>query len=268
MACLLDRRATLARQGPLPLQGAVGVIGEVTWRRRSVVVRGWTHSADLGLGFDDRVPLPAGPGSFVLDLVRPARRANLFVRAGDGLACHVLTAPSRLHELSALLRALPEALVEVAREWRALVRFLGTGDPTASARLRHRFGLMSDAIQVPAFPTDFFKGDDRTYPIARCPVVVIPVHDAAEDLARLVAVLPSSLPADARVVVVDDGSTDPRIARLLAELGAVLGDRLAVLRHDRSYGFVAAANAGLSHATATGTGHAVLLNSDTIPPPD
>jgi hypothetical protein len=85
--------------------------------------------------------------------------------------------------------------------------------------------------------------------------VVVPTHDTRElTLACLRALVPD-LPADAEVVVVDDGSSDATDAAIAREFPAV---RVVMLTPAR--GFTAAANAGL--AVARGDLR-WLLNSDT-----
>ena len=63
----------------------------------------------------------------------------------------------------------------------------------------------------------------------------------------------------ARVVLVDDASTDPRVAPILAGF-ASRGEERHVLTLAENRGFVHAANRGMAAAT----GHPVLLNSDTV----
>jgi mycofactocin system glycosyltransferase len=69
----------------------------------------------------------------------------------------------------------------------------------------------------------------RVPPVASLSVV-IPVRDHAEDLGRLLACLPGTVPDGTEVVVVDDGSADEG-----AVTDAVAG-RALLMRHDRSGG--------------------------------
>ena len=108
---------------------------------------------------------------------------------------------------------------------------------------------------VPAEP---FGADGRR----RAATVVIPVHGGcAVVLACLRSVL-ASLPAGARILVVDDGSSDPALIAALDDL--VRSGDIALLRHPRAQGFPAAANAGIRAAAGRDV---VLLNSDTLVPP-
>jgi GT2 family glycosyltransferase len=88
--------------------------------------------------------------------------------------------------------------------------------------------------------------------------VVVPVFNAFEVLEACLASLEACSP-DAPVVLVDDASTDSRIAPALAAF-AGRGDVRRVLTLRENRGFVHAANQGM----AAVNGHPVLLNSDTI----
>ncbi len=77
----------------------------------------------------------------------------------------------------------------------------------------------------------------------------------------LASVLDTVAP-DVWVIVVDDASPEPALARALDRL-AQLG-RVRLLRHRENRGFPVSANAGMR---AAGTRDVVLLNSDTLTPP-
>jgi GT2 family glycosyltransferase len=85
--------------------------------------------------------------------------------------------------------------------------------------------------------------------------VIIPSHNRADLLRLCLASVLRYAPADAEVVVVDDGSPDGAVSEAA---GAFPGVR--VLRRERQSGFCAAANAGIRMAT-----HPIveLLNDDT-----
>lgn len=91
------------------------------------------------------------------------------------------------------------------------------------------------------------------------PTVIIPVFNAAEDLKACLDSVSATVGSDTQVIVIDDASSDPQIARLLAKAVQAGGPRWRMVRQPRNAGFVATANLGmrLSH---TGV---VLLNSDT-----
>jgi GT2 family glycosyltransferase len=115
--------------------------------------------------------------------------------------------------------------------------------------------LRADA-PVPAHPVG---ADTRR----RAPTVVIPVHDGGPVVLACLASVLASKPDDARVLVIDDGSSDPG---LIAELDRLAGQRkIALQRHKRPLGFPASANAGIRAAAGRDV---LLLNSDTLVPPD
>jgi len=93
------------------------------------------------------------------------------------------------------------------------------------------------------------------------PAVIIPVFNAPEALARCIAALAATVPVDARVVLIDDASTDPQVATVLQRCPGAW----TRLHQDRNRGFVATVNRGMA---LTGADDVVLLNADTVPAGD
>ncbi len=89
------------------------------------------------------------------------------------------------------------------------------------------------------------------------PTVVIPVFNAHDCLVACLESLDRHSP-EARVVLVDDASDDPRIAPCLAAWASTR-DEVTLISLPENRGFVHAANRGVAAAT----GDVVLLNSDT-----
>jgi GT2 family glycosyltransferase len=108
---------------------------------------------------------------------------------------------------------------------------------------------------VPAQPVGT---DGRT----RATTIVIPVHDGGDVVLACLAGVLASVPARTRILVVDDGSSDPALIMALDDLAR--RRKIVLLRHSRALGFPAAANAGIGAATGRDV---VLLNSDTLVPP-
>ena len=106
----------------------------------------------------------------------------------------------------------------------------------------------------------------RGKPPARIPrrarlALVMPVYRGlAETRAALASVL-AAVPVGARVIVVDDCTPEPGLARWLDRL-AVAG-RILLLRHEQNLGFCAAVNTGLK---ATKGRDVLLLNADILLP--
>jgi mycofactocin system glycosyltransferase len=151
----------------------------------------------------------------------------------DGGRVLIGGAPPRLMQLSAAATA------------RLVDGSLTVADPTSAALARK---LLDAGI---AHPVDAPSG---AVPAAAEVTVVVPVRDRTEGLRRLLAALPGL-----RVIVVDDGSTDPdAVAAVAGRAGARL------LRRERSGGPAAARNAGLA---AADTGLVAFLDSDVVPEP-
>lgn len=92
------------------------------------------------------------------------------------------------------------------------------------------------------------------------PVIIIPVHNAADELNACLASLRRNTPADAEVLLIDDASDDPSIQPMLHRWLEDAGPswRLEVL--PKNIGFVGAVNLGMGMTQ----GDVVLLNSDTL----
>ncbi|MGD8384324.1 MAG: glycosyltransferase [Lysobacterales bacterium] len=90
------------------------------------------------------------------------------------------------------------------------------------------------------------------------PTVVVPVFNALEYLGPCLESIARTVPEEARVVLIDDASTDTGVRPLLeAWAGRAPGREL--IEHESNLGFVASANEGIRRAD----GDVVLLNSDT-----
>lgn len=90
------------------------------------------------------------------------------------------------------------------------------------------------------------------------PRIVVPVHNGADVLPACLDSLARTLSADVEVELVDDASTDPRVAPILA--AHEHRPRWRVERQPRNLGFVGTVNAAFARAP----GDVLLLNSDTV----
>ncbi|HEY2818640.1 MAG TPA: glycosyltransferase, partial [Casimicrobiaceae bacterium] len=89
--------------------------------------------------------------------------------------------------------------------------------------------------------------------------IVIPVYNAADDVRRCVQSVLAHNHDDCRITLIDDGSPDPGIAALFAELEERRLPQVLLLRNPRNVGFTGTANRGIANSTVD----VVLLNSDT-----
>ena len=91
------------------------------------------------------------------------------------------------------------------------------------------------------------------------PSVVIPVHNAADDLARCLESVRATVPEAAEIIIIDDASTDPMVREVLDDFRRRTSARWRFEVNQQNLGFVATANLGLRVTL----GDVVLLNSDT-----
>jgi GT2 family glycosyltransferase/glycosyltransferase involved in cell wall biosynthesis len=89
--------------------------------------------------------------------------------------------------------------------------------------------------------------------------IIVPIHNAAEDLERCVEAVLRHATGPARLILIDDASTDPAVGRLLDGWRDLPG--VEVHANERNLGFTGTVNLGLALA---GRDDVVLLNSDTM----
>ncbi len=170
-------------------------------------------------------------------------------------------------------RDLAGSPITIGRELRASRR--------AATRIAHAYSLRPGTRPAAGEDADSWRLLDATLllPIARirrtdlaeAPKralldIVIPVFRGAGDFATCLASLRGQVPRGGRIVVVDDGSEDPELCAAVdhaAKAGAV-----TLLRHAANQGFPAAVRTGLRHAMQHGARDVLLLNADTILPPN
>ncbi|MDN3714375.1 glycosyltransferase [Paracoccus cavernae] len=114
--------------------------------------------------------------------------------------------------------------------------------------------LISKTVEV--------RGDHyRPAPTARIApadcAVIVPVYNAAEDVAICLERLRAYTPPEVDILFVDDASPDPQIARLLEQARDI--PNLRVLRNNHNLGFTGTVNRGMAEV---GRKHPILLNSD------
>ncbi|MEO0915513.1 MAG: glycosyltransferase [Pseudomonadota bacterium] len=111
-------------------------------------------------------------------------------------------------------------------------------------------------------PRDLFAAKARAVNIPDASII-IPIFNAAHLVQELFANLTETLPTGQHVIIVNDGSNDPQIAPLI-ETFAKDWPNTRVLNHGENRGFAAAVNSGLQKLPPKH--HAILLNTDAIPP--
>lgn len=169
--------------------------------------------------------------------------------------------PGRSNSL-AHVAAWPFALRSVWKEKRDILAFLRTGDAALAHDLRRRFGLGAPIAPAQMVPDGLFDPGDPHIP-AEPASIIIPIYNAPAMVARLLSHLPGTLNAGQHVILVDDGSEATDIPLILDRFEQNWSTTTR-LRHAGNRGFVAAVNTALDHLPPAH--HAVLLNSDTLPP--
>lgn len=90
--------------------------------------------------------------------------------------------------------------------------------------------------------------------------IIVPVYNAPDDVRRCVESVLAHTDHVYRLILIDNASTDPGVAALLAEVAARRLAHVLLLHNERNLGFTRTANRGLAHSGAD----VVLLNSDAI----
>jgi O-antigen biosynthesis protein len=176
--------------------------------------------------------------------------------------------PGLARRLIAEIRVAMLFSVVLLRHLPQMRNYLLRGDQAAGNLLRAQTGLFGDD-HLRALSADIFRTDATSQtqaPTDAKIVVVLPVYGQVAMVDTLLARLAGeTAPPDFWVFVIDDASPEPEMAPTLRRWRDSHPARFEIVTHERNLGFVAAANTGLSRATERGA-HAVLLNSDALPP--
>lgn len=122
------------------------------------------------------------------------------------------------------------------------------------------FDQDSESVQRrPASPEVDVRETLRRAEQAAGTCVVIPVFNAPEEVETCLESVLRHTPTWVDVILIDDASTDARVARVLEKHAG--GGRLELLANSENLGYTATVNRGIAHA---GARDVVLLNSDTM----
>lgn len=170
------------------------------------------------------------------------------VQAGaQDVVCDFRYSPSGRAVSTFSLHISTEPAIELLPNWR--VRCNEVAQPGSNTAMETAHGMGSLA-ETPVLPQ---VGLNDIAPAA----IVVPIYNSPECVQRCIeAVLRWTTRAS--VILVDDGSTDPRIAEILETHAA--NPNVRVQRNERNRGFTHSVNVGMALA---GGADVVLLNSDT-----
>lgn len=150
-----------------------------------------------------------------------------------------------------------------ARYARAQAQWVARTFPTAySGTERPEFNQPFPALYTPQFREVATPGTDVKM-VARPVAIIIPVYRGYEVTRECIELALQWRGPKDRLIVINDFSPDPRIVSFLEEVADREG--ITVLHNERNRGFTCSANRGLREVGYEED--AVLLNSDTIPPP-
>lgn len=144
---------------------------------------------------------------------------------------------------------------------RTQAEWVATRFPSAHpASARPTFNQPFPTLYVPRFAVP--EVDTPTIPIRRV-AVIIPVYRGYEVTRTCITLVLQHRGANERVIIINDCSPDERITAFLDTLEAL--DGVTVLTNTSNGGFTFSSNRGLR--TVEQDEDAILLNSDTLPPP-
>lgn len=172
-----------------------------------------------------------------------------FAGSGDGAHVHACAfdySPTGNDELEFSIAA--PAAQPTGQGWR--VR-LGAMAAPAEPQWTHAPPYLAPLAGTPRLPL-------RAWPDLPPIAIVVPIHNAPQSVQRCLAALERWTPRSARLVLIDDASTDPAIGALLEPFARRANTR--VVRNARNCGYTQNVNAGMQLA---GDADVVLLNSDT-----
>ncbi len=265
---LLDQRAacTSASRVIGAPDGALGRVHSVTWKKDSVAISGQHIGDRVTISIDTRPEHDVTASPFDVTLPRPNAEAAVHITCiSDGVRESVyLRPPSEKDSRRARQAALPHVLIQILGEWRGILGYLRSHDPNIARDIRKRLGLTRQ-IEGTYLPAGLFQGEPAAQP-RHPPAIVVPVFNAFEDLDRLLSTFHVRIGCAHHLILVDDGSDDPRITARLQDHHAACPEATTILQLPVNTGFVAAANAGIDAARQITRGHVILLNTDTVPP--
>jgi GT2 family glycosyltransferase len=173
-----------------------------------------------------------------------------FAGSGDGAHVHASAfeySPTGNDELEFSIAA-PATTQPIGGAWR--VRFGAAATP-AEPQWSHAPRWLAPLAGTPRLPL-------RAWSDLPAIAIVVPIHNAPHSVERCLAALERWTPRSARLILIDDASTDPAIGVLLEPFARRANT--VVERNARNRGYTHNVNLGMQLA---GDADVVLLNSDT-----
>ena len=133
--------------------------------------------------------------------------------------------------------------------------YLWEGQHTISLRLPD--GSLSEDFAVKAAQSDRKAIDVGEKFPPRDVTIIVPIYNAADDVEVCIQRLLDYTPSFAKILLIDDCSSDERISQILARHAPT--ESVRILRNDENLGFTRTVNRGIAEA---GQDDVVFLNSD------
>ena len=260
----LRRRARLRGPGQ---DVTLGYLEKLQLNHGQIHVIGWTSASEItvetelqSIRIRPSLARPDTPSHLSArgfdERLSGSRTVTIIADGAPVLRRRLDTLPRRL---AAILRAAMRAGSTAAMPG-ALAAYFLRGDGTAGSALEARLLPVPEAMHAPIASAGLFGSDNAAEPDD--PVdIVVPIYDAFDETRRCLVRLEANTAPHHRVILIDDASTDARMAPLLRQFAESRPGTL-VLSQSANEGFISAVNKGLDAAS----GHVVLLNTDAFVP--
>lgn len=209
-------------------------------------------------------------------------RVGFEISQGFGDGRFTLSAERRDQQLQRQLQPIPPRRLRAEQRRLALrfgwtllrlapqiLRALRHGDPAARAAVKSALGLAAVPEAAP-LQGQIFASAEGIAPADPVPVtLILPVYNAFDLLVEALERVRAHTDLPWRMILVEDGSSDPRLRPYLRDWAAARNaehpGRVELIEHAVNRGFIAAVNAGFARALELGD-HVIILNSDAFVP--
>lgn len=249
----------------------VGRIESIALRRNRLWLTGMARAATVEMQINrthqTATPEPDGTGRFLLDVPLEIGAIDVTAHLADGMAKARLPGLQARRLLWARRGMALRFLWSLVRLAPQIYRWKWGGDLGAREVVKESLGIVPRPDATP-LDAALLTPLPPAPPPARMATLAMPVFNAFDLLPEALARVERHSGDAWRLILVEDGSTDPRVWPFLRDWSADprRADRVTLLRHDRNLGFVAAANRALEAARHWPEDPVVLLNSDALVP--
>ncbi len=263
-------RVRLTRAVPLsPDDASAGFIDLIEVEDGRVRIAGWTSGHVLQIGTERQTrTIPAALERDDVPAEYKARGFDLHLNGSDRLVVDVdgtraveIDLTSSHDGMAAWLRTAGRLVQVPLVLGGELFNYMSRGDADAGQKLEDFLLPPREAPDYLFVKTGIFSGSSAVRDDGAPVDIILPVYDAFDDVRECLDRLGRHTDLRHTIIIVDDASTDTRIAPLLEDFAAGR-EGTVLIRAPRNRGFVHSVNSGLAKAK----GDVVLLNSDAFVP--